>query len=79
MNPYAGPLRISIQTSHTEEGSVITVSDNGSGFDPEADSEPHLALTNIRERLRMMCDGTLTVSPGEEGGTTVTVTIPDRK
>ena len=77
MNPYEGPLRVSIQTRHTEDGSVITVEDNGPGFDPVEDSEPHLALTNIRERLLMMCDGKLEAAPRDGGGTTVTVTIPD--
>ena len=40
MNPYAGPLRISIQTRHTEDGTEIIVEDNGTGFDPSDETTP---------------------------------------
>lgn len=36
-----------------------------------------IALTNIRQRLEMMCKGKLTIMPGEGGGTRVTIRIPD--
>ena len=76
-DPNAGPLHISIRTRKTDTGSEITVSDNGCGYDPADDSEPHVALKNIRQRLRLMCGGSLTITPNDGGGTTVTVTIPD--
>lgn len=41
------------------------------------DSEPHIALENIRHRLEIMCGGRLTIAPNDGGGTVVTVTIPD--
>ena len=78
MNPYTGPLHITIRTRHTDTGSVITVEDDGPGFDLSAESKPHVTLTNIRQRLQMMCAGNLEVIRREEGGTTVIVTIPDR-
>ena len=78
MNPYAGPLRVRIRTRHTDAGGVITVEDNGPGFDPADRSKPHTTLTNIRQRLEMMCGGKLEITPRAGGGTTVTVTIPDR-
>lgn len=78
MNPYAGPLHVLIRTRHTDAGSVIIVEDNGPGFDPDVDCEPHIALTNIRQRIEMMCGGKLEVTPREGGGTTVTMTIPHR-
>ena len=77
MNPYSGPLRISIRTRHADAGTEITVEDTGPGFDPDDESKPHNALANIRQRLEMMCGGSLTITPGEGGGTVVTVTIPD--
>ena len=40
------------------------------------DGEPHIALTNIRHRLSMMCDGKMTIQPREGGGTVIKVTIP---
>ena len=76
-DPYAGPLRISIRTRKTDSGSVITVTDNGRGYDPAGDDEPHIALKNIQERLEIMCGGQLEIAPGEGGGTVVTLTVPD--
>ena len=76
-DPNAGPLHISIRTRKTDTGSEITVSDTGCGYDPADDSEPHVALKNIRQRLRLMCGGSLSITPNDGGGTTVTVTIPD--
>ncbi|MBQ3398177.1 MAG: histidine kinase [Synergistaceae bacterium] len=77
-DPYAGPFRISIRTRKTDSGSEIVVADNGRGFDPADDSEPHIALKNIQERLEMMCNGEMTITPNDGGGTVVTVIIPDR-
>ena len=76
-NPYAGPLHILIKTRKTESGSEIIVSDDGSGYVSGDDDEPHIALKNIRERLDFMCGGDLTITTGENGGTVVTITIPD--
>lgn len=76
MDPDSDPLRISVRTRQTDSGSEIIVEDNGSGFDPAEDSEPHLALANIEQRLEMMCDGKMTITPREGGGTVVKVTIP---
>ncbi|MBQ9503459.1 MAG: histidine kinase, partial [Lachnospiraceae bacterium] len=76
-DPNAGPLHISIRTRKTDNGCEITVTDNGCGYDPADDSEPHIALKNIRHRLSLMCNGSLTITPEAGGGTKVTVTIPD--
>ncbi|MBQ9564840.1 MAG: histidine kinase [Synergistaceae bacterium] len=84
MDPESEPLRISIRTRRTEAGSEIIVEDNGPGFASAAtdESEPHIALANIQQRLEMMCGGKMTIMPreGEDkaplGGTVVKVTIP---
>ena len=76
MDPDAEPLRIAIQTREAETGSMITVSDNGPGYEPADDDAPHIALANIRQRLEMMCGGRLEILPREAGGTVVRVTIP---
>ena len=76
-DPYAGPFHISIRTRKTDTGSEIIVSDDGRGFHPAEDGEPHIALDNIRQRLETMCGGSLTIAPNEGGGTVVTVTLPD--
>ena len=79
MDPYHGPLHISIRTRSTDSGTEIIVEDDGSGFDPSDESRPHTALDNIRQRLELMCAGNLDVMSRDGGGTTVTVTIPDQK
>ena len=77
MDPDAAePLHIAIMTRQTDSGYEITVEDNGPGFSPSDDDAPHIALKNIRERLALMCGGTLIIEPRVEGGTRVTVRIP---
>ena len=70
------PLCVSIKTEKVENGTVITVSDTGPGISNKDNGEPHIALNNIRERLSAI-KGILTISPNENGGTIVTVFIPD--
>ena len=77
MNPYSGPLHISIRTRHTDTDIIIIVEDNGPGFDPSDETKPHTTLTNIKQRLEMMCGGSLTIQPRDGSGTVVTVTISD--
>ena len=61
---------------------VVEVSDNGVGFDvselERLSPSEHIGLGNVKERLRLLCDGKLDVTsvPGE--GTTVTMRIPIR-
>ncbi|MBO4779752.1 MAG: histidine kinase [Selenomonadaceae bacterium] len=77
MDPEHVPLKITIKTRETDSGSKIIVEDNGSGFSPaDDDSEPHIALSNIRQRLEMMCGGKMTINPREGGGTVVTIFVP---
>ena len=78
MDPDADPLHISIRTRRTEAGAEVIVEDTGPGFDPSDESKPHTTLDNIRQKLEMMCGGSLTITPREGGGTVVTITIPDR-
>ena len=75
MDPEYAPLCISIRTRKTDSGSEIVVEDNGHGFSPTDEREPHIALANIRNRLEMMCGGKMIISPREGGGTIVKVLI----
>ena len=79
MDLDSNPLHISIRTQDTNYGAEITVEDTGPGFDPSDESKPHPTLENIRQRLEMMCGGSMTIKPREGGGTVVTITIPDSK
>ena len=76
MNRSSGVLHISIRTRYTDSGIEISVEDNGPGFDPSDESSPHTALANIRQRLEIMCGGTMTILPRDGGGTVVKITIP---
>ena len=76
LDPELEPLYISVLTRETKNGVEISVTDTGPGFGETDNGEPHIALKNIRERLEMMCSGTLTITPREQGGTVVTVFIP---
>ncbi len=78
VDPEADPLHITVHTRKTDCGSEIIVTDTGPGYEPANDNEPHIALANIRERLRMMCGGELVISGRDGGGTAVTIVIPDR-
>jgi len=69
-------LRVSIRTESSADGSSrIVVENTGADFAPADDGGPHTALANIRQRLEMMCDGTMAIEPREGGGTVVTVTV----
>ena len=78
VSPGLKPLHISVTADKTDNGSEIIVEDTGPGFGKKDNNEPHVALKNIRERLEMMCKGTLTVNSSESGGTVVRVFIPSR-
>ena len=76
MDPDSGPLSISIRTRRTDSGTEIIVEDNGPGFDPSDESKPQTTLINIRQRLKLMCGGTLQIEQRSEGGTRVTIWVP---
>ena len=76
MDPEAEPLRITIRTRDTAAGSEISVLDNGPGYEAADKDTPHVALKNIRQRLELMCRGSMRIESLKGGGTAVTVTIP---
>ena len=76
LDPDSEPLRVTVITRETESGVRIVVEDTGSGYAPVDDGQPHIALDNIRERLKTMCDGTLKIEAREGGGTRVTTFVP---
>ena len=68
-----------IATRETPTAFIVTVSDDGVGFDPTAiasDGHAHVGLSNVRERLKRMVDGTLDIASTPGAGTTVTIAIP---
>ncbi|MBR1522916.1 MAG: histidine kinase [Lachnospiraceae bacterium] len=86
LDAESDPLHILIRTAGSESTDEITVentgtdfsftgSDSSSGLLDERD-ELHVGLDNVSERLKSLCDGTLTISPRSGGGAVVTILIP---
>lgn len=73
-----GTVRIS--TSEEPDAFIVTVQDDGVGFDPAApqaeDGRSHVGIKNVRGRLQAMCGGSLTLTSGSGSGTTVVLKIP---
>lgn len=76
VSPDMEPLYISVMTREVKAGYEIIVEDTGPGFAPADDQTPHIALANIRERLEMMCGGSVEIASRETGGTRVTLRVP---
>ena len=64
----------------TDDGSIIIIEDTGPGIDDAGNNDqPHTAIINIRKRLELMCQGTLTIKNRENGnGTIATIFIPEK-
>ena len=57
----------------------IVIEDNGQRFDvkeAETDGSSHIGIRNVRERIKSMCGGSLTIDSHIGTGTTVTIRIP---
>ena len=72
---------LTIKSRRTSNAHVIEVIDDGVGFDPlvvetKEDERNHIGLANVRERLRLMCKGTLSIESTPGKGTLVRVEIP---
>ena len=72
---------VTISTAKTAAGVQISVTDTGVGFDPDhymEDGNPHVGIRNIRNRLKNMVGGTLSITSSEHG-TVAVVTIPTKE
>ncbi|MBQ7172482.1 MAG: histidine kinase [Clostridia bacterium] len=72
--------RVLVSTRFSGGRHVITVWDNGVGFDPAKAAKPsesHIGIANVRERIEKLCGGTMTIESVLNGGTTVTISIPE--
>lgn len=70
---------LSIASYETEESYIITVSDDGVGFDMALtpnDGKTHIGVNNVRSRLKVQVNGSLTFDSVVGKGTTATITIP---
>ena len=69
---------INVVSYETDTDYCISVVDDGAGFDTSAlhDDRKHVGLRNIRERLKVMVNGTLEIESTVGVGTKVLIRIP---
>ncbi|MBO5547395.1 MAG: histidine kinase [Candidatus Methanomethylophilaceae archaeon] len=71
---------VEIATRLTAQGHVITISDDGVGFDVSKplneDDRSHIGLANVKQRLEEMSNGKLSIRSEIGRGTMVKITIP---
>ncbi len=70
---------VTISTYEAQSAYVISVNDNGAGFNANSinnDDREHIGIKNVKNRLAAQCGGSLLIESRAGIGTTVTVTIP---
>lgn len=73
---------VTIRTERTESGAIITVTDNGPGFDqtaPLPDDRSHVGLSGVRACLEATDRGEVYIESAAGVGTSVTITIWEGK
>lgn len=73
---------ITIRTKCVERGYQVIIEDDGCGFDPEQvknDGRKHIGIESVRNRLKFMVGGILTVRSVIGKGTTVIIEIPGKE
>ena len=68
-----------ISAFHENRTFVITVRDNGTGFNPEEKNNPeemHIGIGNVRSRVEQLCKGKLILESHPGKGTLITIRIP---
>jgi len=72
-----GTITISVREDKNEF--IVTVSDDGVGYNAEnliEDTQVHLGIENVRQRLKKQCGGTFEISSEPDIGTTAVIKIP---
>ncbi len=78
LNPKEEGGFILLRTRRENGGVIITVTDDGVGFDPNAKTDKRsVGLSNVRFRLKEMVNGELYINSVPDVGTTVTIFIPE--
>ncbi|SEV83597.1 Histidine kinase-, DNA gyrase B-, and HSP90-like ATPase [Ruminococcaceae bacterium KH2T8] len=76
VDPEADPVDITVRTLKKDGDNIIIVEDTGTGGGKSDGEGTHVAFENIKTRIELMCNGSISLEPREGGGTRVTVTIP---
>lgn len=72
---HAHATHVELQLTNCDEGFILSIIDNGVGFDPNGQFPGHLGLKSMRERTARM-NGTFEVESSEGAGTAIRVTVP---
>ena len=70
---------IKISTEKKGKAHIITIADNGVGFEPEEifhDENPHIGIQNVKERLKSMVNAEMEITSFLGIGTIVKIIIP---
>ena len=71
---------VTIATRETEDAFEVVISDDGVGFDVNAerpdDGRSHVGMENTRQRLKELCDGEVVIESTIDVGTTAKVILP---
>lgn len=68
-----------VSTKQTDDSIIITVEDNGAGFDlneKKNDGRSHIGIENTKKRLKEICNAAFSIESIIDIGTKVTITIP---
>ena len=74
-SPLEHGARIRIATREDESCYIISVEDNGVGFQTDDPQKSGVGIENVRTRLHYQCNGRLEIKSGNTG-TTATIYIP---
>ncbi len=72
---HARATNVKIQLVQLENAVLLTIEDDGRGFDPNGSFPGHLGLQSMQERVAKV-NGTLTIESTPGQGTTVAIAIP---
>jgi len=80
LEPQTGEGIVTIRSRRDGARLVLSVSDDGAGFDAGRPARPDsgIGIANTRDRLQALygADHNITIEPGPERGTVVTITLP---
>ena len=73
---------LTISTFEDDNFYIVTVADDGVGFDlseAKDDGKTHIGISNVQSRISVQCGGKLEINSKKNVGTTITVKIPKDK
>lgn len=75
-----GEGTVIVKTAETPDFWQIIIADDGAGYSgTPQDDRPHIGIENVRQRLALLCGGTLTVTGSEGQGTVAEIHIPKER